>query len=243
MFRQAIEWTNNNQGLVSLLLFVATIFFGWLSGIFSSLRRKPNFKFTVIPGPTFCTTFLTGEKEGPYDVHRTAIALYLHISNVGSAPSSIDNIALGYHWHCAPFTPPWWQFGIRWFWISDQTVTLEDFQYHFADKVKVYPSLFQGSAILGSAPETYLQVGQTVNGVVYFEQRESWGACYPLQRNGRTRIRVAITDAFGKRHQRTVSIPVISLEEARKYNPAVGQSLPAVRRVPTPQPQHNDPGA
>jgi hypothetical protein len=37
------SWLNANQGVVSVLILVTTLFLGWVSGIFTSLRRKPNF--------------------------------------------------------------------------------------------------------------------------------------------------------------------------------------------------------
>lgn len=74
---------NDNQGVVGVTIFVATLILGWVSGIFSALRRRPKFKIGLIDGPTFVCTFLTGKKFDDYDVHRTAVALYLKIANVG----------------------------------------------------------------------------------------------------------------------------------------------------------------
>lgn len=95
----AADWSNQNQGVLAVVLFLVTLALGWVSGIFSALRRKPKFQISVIDGPTFCCTFMLGKRHGDYEVHRTGVALYLRIANVGSAPSSIDNISIGYHWH------------------------------------------------------------------------------------------------------------------------------------------------
>jgi len=138
----SVKWLNDNVGVVSLLVFLVTAFFGWASGIFAALRRRPKFKVTVIlDGPTLCCTFPIGERHGAFDMHRTAIALYLKISNIGSASSSIDNISIGYHWHLAlkPFRMQWLQYTVGWFWLTDQSVVLADFQSKIGEHIKVYP--------------------------------------------------------------------------------------------------------
>src|SRR2546421_9400452 len=99
LYSKASKWANDNQGVVSVAIFVITIAFGWASGIFSALRRKPKFKLSLIDGPTFCCTYPIGKTHGEFEVHRTGIALYLVVTNVGSAASSIERISVGYHWH------------------------------------------------------------------------------------------------------------------------------------------------
>jgi len=120
---------NNNQGVLTALVFFVTLFLGWISGIFESLRRRPKLRLQLLPGPTFYSTFLTGESKDGYDVHRTAIALYLKVTNVGSAPTSIEEVSIGYHWHVRPLTRSWFRYRLFWFWLHDHTVALSDFQY------------------------------------------------------------------------------------------------------------------
>lgn len=234
LFSEVLKWLNDNQGVVSVLIFLLALFFGWASGIFSSLRRKPKLRLQLIEGPTFCSTFLTGERKNDYDVHRTAIALYLNVANVGSAPTSIESVSIGYHWHVRPFNLAWLRYRFRWFWLHDQIAALTDFQINIGDNIKVYPFLFQRSIMSGSKPSTYLEIGRSVNGVVYFEQTESWGGCFPTPRRGRTRVIVAVTDVFGTRHKRRFWIPVLALDEAKKFNPSFGDTLPTLRRGPSP---------
>ena len=112
LYAQLAKWLNDNQGVVGIAIFVATIGFGWLSGIFSALRRKPKFKVRLIEGPTFCCTYPTGNTHEGFDAHRTGIALYLTIANIGSASSSLENISVGYHWHLRPFTFLWLRFTV-----------------------------------------------------------------------------------------------------------------------------------
>lgn len=222
----AADWSNQNQGVLAVVLFLVTLALGWVSGIFSALRRKPKFQISVIDGPTFCCTFMLGKRHGDYEVHRTGVALYLRIANVGSAPSSIDNISIGYHWHLRPLSLLWLKNRVGWFWLEQQAVALADFQAMIGENIKVYPFLTQRSFLSRSSSETYLEVGRSTNGLVYFEQTESWGGCFPtVRRNGTVRMKVRIRDVFGRNHCAKFDIPSVSLEGARKYNPAFGKTL------------------
>ncbi|API59457.1 hypothetical protein BSL82_09155 [Tardibacter chloracetimidivorans] len=225
----AIEWINANQGVVSIAIFVITLLLGWVSGIFGALRRKPRFRTRLIEGPTFCCTYLTGAKHGQFDVHRSAFALYLHVSNVGSASSSIDAVQVGYHWGLSPFSFEWLRYRLGWFWLTNQAVVIEDFQVKIGENLKFYPFLFQRSTLSGVSSETFLEVGQSTNGVVYFEQDDSWGGCFPSAEAGMVRVKVRLIDTFGGRHTKTFYIPAVSPEEARKYNPSFGLTLAHLR--------------
>jgi hypothetical protein len=127
LYAKASKWANDNQGLLSIAIFVITIALGWVSGIFSALRRKPKFNLALVDGPTFCCTYPTGKTYGEFEVHRTGIALYLVIANVGSAASNIQQISVGYHWHLHPFSVQWLKYKVGWFWLTDQAVALADF--------------------------------------------------------------------------------------------------------------------
>jgi len=231
---QAASWSNDNQGVVSWAIFVITLVFGWASGIFSALRRKPKFRLELIPGPTFCSTFDIGEKRGEYAVHRTAIALYLNIANVGSAASSVEEIHVGYHWDLRRLNLQWLRYALGWFWLKDQAAALADFQVNIGENIKVFPFLTQKNFLMSTKTTTYLDVGRSTNGVVYFEQSSSWGGCYPRVINGKVHIKVCVMDVFGKRHTRGFSIPSIPLEEARKFSPAFGKTLAELHGKPLP---------
>jgi hypothetical protein len=229
IFIQTIKWMNDNQGLISVAIFAATLLFGWISGIFSALRRKPKFKISLQLGPTFCCTYFTGEKHGEYEVHRSAFALYLRISNIGSAASSIDNISLGYHWDVRPFSLNWLRYSVGWFWLHNQAIILSDFQVKIGENLKVYPFLIQRSYILPTDTNTYLDIGMSTNGVVYFEQSDSWGGCFPFARRGNVRIKVRVQDAYGRRHTKSFVIQNVSLDAAREYNPSFGETFAVLR--------------
>jgi hypothetical protein len=217
-----IEWLNNNQGILAVVLFVITAIFGWFSGIFSALRRKPKFKLRVIDGPTFVTVMGTGRQFNNYTAHRTAIAIYLRITNTGSAPADIDNISIGYHWALQPFSKLWLKYSLGWFWLEQQAIAISDFQTSIGEHTKFYPFLTQHSVISGGRAETYLDVGRSTNGVVYFEQPESFGGCFPYSFKHNVKILIRVTDSFGGKHTRRFKIPRVTLSEARKYNPSFG---------------------
>lgn len=208
-----------------MAVFVATVVFGWVSGIFSALRRRPKFKVSLINGPTFCCTYTTGRMYGQYETHRTGIALYLSISNIGSAPSSIDNISIGYHWRLTPISINWIKYTVGWFWINNPSVALDDFQVAIGRSIKVYPFLMQQNHLSPVQTETFLDIGQSTNGVVYFEQFESWGGCFPTVEKGQVHLKVRVYDVFGGKHTSVFRIPAVALDDAKKYCPSFGKTL------------------
>jgi hypothetical protein len=224
------QWLNENQGVLAVSLFTVTILFGWLSGIFANLRSKPRLLLSTIEGPTFVCTFGISARTEHYDIHRTGIALYLRISNVGTAPTSIENISVGYRWAIHPSSKDWWKYGLFRFWLNDQTLAIADFQTPVgAENTKFYPFLCQTSVISGSSSDTFLEVGKSTNGVVYFEQNDSYGGCFPYSLNHKVSLKVVVTDVYGKKHRAKFDVPKVSLTEARKYNPRFGQTLMTIR--------------
>jgi hypothetical protein len=234
LYSPGSRWLNDNQGVVSVAIFVITIVLAWASGILSALRRRPHFNLHLHEGPTFCCTYPIGKKYGEFSVHQTGIALYLSLSNVGSAPSSLANISVAYHWHLRPFTIQWLKYSVGWFWLTNQTAALDDFQVKIGENIKVYPFLTQRNFLSLASPETYLEVGQSSNGVVYFEQTDSWGGSLPAARHGLVRIKVSVKDVFGRRHTGRFYIPALTVEEARKYNPSFGKTFAELRNEKLP---------
>lgn len=221
-----IGWLNDNEGFVTVLVFIATLLLGWVSGIFQALRRKPKFKIEVLPGPSICSVFNTGNKYEGYDTHRTAIALYLKITNIGNAPSNIDKVEVGYHWNITGLSLLSLKYRLGWFWIKNLTVAIEDFCTPFGeDNIKFYPFLLQKSVVSNSTIDTYLEVGKNAIGVVYFEQNESWGASSPLPDNGKTKIKVRVYDSFSNSYSTIVRIPIVDINEAKEYNRYFGETF------------------
>lgn len=226
---EASKWLNENQGVLSVSIFVITIAFGWASGIFTALRRRPKFRIELIEGPTFCCTFTTGQKYNGYEVHRTGIATYLSVSNVGSAASSIVNVSVGYHWHLNQFNLLWLRYSLGWYWLKRHAIALTDFQAAIGDNIKVFPFLLQSNNLSPRQSETFLQVGQSTNGVVYFEQDDSWGGCFPSPKNELVTIKICVEDAFHRKHKAKFRIPVVTMEYARRYNPSFGLTIAELR--------------
>lgn len=225
LYAVVANWSNENQGVISVALFVITIAYGWASGIFSALRRRPRFKISLIDGPTFSCTYPIGKKHGEYEVHRTGIALYLQVANIGSAASSIERVSVGYHWHLRRASIALWlKYRIGWFWLTTQAASLTDFQVSIGGNIKVYPFLTQKNFLSPVKSDTYLDVGRSTNGVVYFEQQDSWGGCFPTVSNNEVRIKIRVDDVFGNCHTKTFRIPSVSLDYARKYNPSFGKT-------------------
>ncbi len=228
------NWLNDNQGVVSVAIFVVTLGLGWVSGIFSALRRRPKFRIQLIDGPTFVCTVHTGKRRDALDIHRTCVALYLKITNSGSAASSIDKISVGYHCRLIRFTLAWFRYGLGWFWLHDQTAAILDFQAKIGENIKVYPFLTQKSILSSAHPSTYLEPGQSANGVVYFEQSDSLGGCIPTASAKGTRIKVCVRDVFGGKHMARFRVPNVTLEHARTYNPSFGKTFAELHNEPLP---------
>jgi hypothetical protein len=167
-------------------------------------------------------------------MHRTGIALYLSVANVGTAASSLANISVAYHWHLHPFSALWLKYSVGWFRLTDQTAALDDFQVKIGESIKVYPFLTQKNHLSIFSPQTYLEVGQHTNGVVYFEQSDSWGGCFPSGKNGKVKIKVTVKDVFGRNHTRRFVIPAKTVEAAREYNPSFGTTLSQLRSEELP---------
>jgi len=234
LYEQFSTWVNANQGVVTIAIFLLTLALGWASVILTALRQKPKFKIKLLDGPTFCCTYPIGKKHGEFECHRTGIAIYLAIANAGSAASSIENISIGYHWHLRPFSLQWLRYSIGWFWLRNQAASLADFQVDIGENIKVYPFLTQKNFLLPGDSDMYLEAGQSTNGVVYFEQSDSWGGCFPRVSDGAVAIKVRVLDAFGKNHSARFYVPSVTLEEARKYNPAFGKTLAELHGEPLP---------
>ncbi|MBV9549124.1 MAG: hypothetical protein JO256_05555 [Alphaproteobacteria bacterium] len=224
-----MKWMNENEGVLSVGIFITTLLLGWVSGIFAALRRKPKFKIELFDGPTFSCTYWTGKTLGDDRVQRTAIALYLHITNVGSAPSSVEDISIGYHWHLLPFSKLWLRYSIGWCWLRKQAVALSDFHAYIGDQIKVFPFLTQKNSMTDIGGHTYLEPGMSTNGVIYYETGDDTGGNFPSPRNGQVKIKVKVNDAFGKGHSRVFRIPLVSLDKAREYNPSFGNTRAKLR--------------
>jgi len=222
--QSAIDWTNQNSGFLTLVLFLLTLFLGWISGIFKALMHKPKFQIGVMDAPTFLCTFATSNSSIDSETHRTAAVIYLKTTNIGSAPSQIISVQLGYHNHSFKYT-------FLWYWL-DTAPSVGDFGHTIGDNVRVFPFLFQKSYLLPQTIHTYLQPGQNTKGVVYFEQPESWGSFRPSIKNGKAKVKIRITDSYGKHYSKVFKLQVVDLDYARKFNGNFGKTLSLLEENP-----------
>lgn len=222
--KEIIDWTNQNSGFLTLILFVSTLVLGWVSGIFRALMHKPKFQLEINEGPTFISIFPTEKEFNERKTHRTAAAIYLSVTNTGTAPAQIVSVRLGYHNYSFKYT-------FLWFWLNS-TPAIGDFGHTIGENLRVFPFLFQKNHLAAYSDSTYLQSGQHTIGVVYFEQPKSWGGFKPRVKNGQTKIKILVKDSFGKRYAKTFAINVVKLEYARKFNSSFGNTLSLMEEHP-----------
>lgn len=220
--KDTVKWTNNNSGFLELLMFIATILIGWIAGFFRFLRKRPKFKIRIIDQATFgCIIDLKRTHEG-FPIHKTAIAVYLEITNVGNAPSSIGEITLGYL--LSDFRPKW---RTSRNWIKE-TFAKSDFIVEFNDSkiVKGYPFLKQKNQNFSNDTDTYLEIGKSVNGIVYFEEPEAYGSWMPRLNIDlvTTDLAIKIKDSFGSIHKKRFTLKIVDPNYTLKINPYFGQT-------------------
>lgn len=75
--------------------------------------------------------------------------------------------------------------------------------------------------------ETYLPVGKSKNGIIYFEEKEAYGNLYPIRNKDlrTTPIVIEVKDAYGKIFRKKLNIKYIEPEEALTYNPDFAMTL------------------
>ncbi|MFP2770814.1 hypothetical protein [Oceanisphaera sp. KMM 10153] len=212
-----INWTNSNSGFLALIIFLVTLFLGWVTGIFKALKRKPKLKMEILQGPTFCASFDTPRTWNGHQAHRTAISIYLSITNVGSAPTDIKEIHVGYksQSHSLPFL---------WFWLKELTASKSDFVMKLGDDSKVFPFLMQRNQLTENQIDTYLLEGKRCNGVVYFEQEESWGNYLPKVQDNKMKVKVRVCDVYGNYYTAKSVINKVTLQAAKEVCEKFGET-------------------
>ena len=216
-----IDWCNVNSGFLSLVLFLATFIFGWISGFFKSIIIKPDFRIEGLKQCTFCTIIDLNETYKGLPVHKTAFVVYLKVSNIGNISSSINKVELGYYKS---------DFKTKFFskrrWVK-QTICKEDLKIELpdSDKLKVYPFLTQRNQLYSKEIDTFLEVGKQITGVVYFEEYEAYGNLMPrLESDNLVDIEVKIHDVFGNTFCKKIKIKYVEPKEAFRYNSCFGQT-------------------
>ncbi|QNF31852.1 hypothetical protein HUW51_03625 [Adhaeribacter swui] len=220
-----IKWTNDNSGFLSLILFLVTILFGWISGLFNSLIKKPKLKVRFIEKSSFFSFFYTGNQSyeeqlnETFNLHQTGFAVYMSIANVGNMPTSIDKIYLGYYKN----TTKTKLFDKQMVWLP-QSHIFADFKFEYGESLVFIPPLRTRSDVFNQRRTDSLDVGESIVGVAYFEQGEAWGNLNPKSSDGDGTIKVVIKirDVYGKHYKFKTTLKPKAIEEARTINEAFG---------------------
>lgn len=216
-----INWSNNNSGFLSIILFIFTFLIGWISGFFKSIIIRPKFKIEGLKQCTFCTIINLNETYQELPVHKTAFVLYLKVSNTGNISSSINKIELGYY--KSDFTP---KFLSKRRWVRE-TISKEDFKIELPDseKIKIYPFLTQKNQLLPKEVDTFLEIGKQISGVAYFEEHEAYGNLMPrIEKNNFVDVSIKIHDVFGNKFYKNLKIKYVEPKEAYKFNTYFGHT-------------------
>jgi hypothetical protein len=229
-----IKWTNDNSGFLSLILFIVTVFYGWFSGLFQSLIKKPKLKVRFIEKSSFYCFFDTGNqyfhpelKEG-FDLHQTGFAVYMSISNIGNIATSIDKIYLGYYKNSTKNK----LFNKQLIWLS-QWHTFDNFKFEFEDTILFIPPLRGKSDFFTEKNNDTLEVGKSISGVAYFEQEEAWGNFNPktIDEKGTINVIIKIRDIYDRNYKFKTQLKSKSLDEARKINSTFGNISKITRKI------------
>lgn len=212
-----VKWSNENSGFLSVVLFIATICISWISGLFSLIRNKPQFKIDIINQCTFYSTLILEKTYKGYPVHKTAFVIYCRITNIGYSASDIGDIQLVYQKSDRK------RFLHKKQYVKE-TICSSDFRYEFKESgsTKVFPFLKQINQLIPNHNcETYLPVGNSKNGIIYFEEDEAYGNLYPIKNKDKTTspIILEVKDVYGRTYKKKVNIKYVEPEEAFLYNP------------------------
>ncbi len=215
LIAQLIDICNKNSGFLSLLLFFLSLAIAFFSGFFRYINRKPRLIAEVIEGPTFYTE-APHHREENGKIYRThCFALYLRVSNIGNAPTTLTRLKLRYLWKPGPFG--------KWVTIDHSTTSLSEFKHPIGCDIKIYPYLIQ-KMDLADRPDHYITEGKSISGVIYFES-EFWGNCVPYSSKEITTVQILLLDTLGKSHNINVKVPIKEFNDVSKYNDSLGQSL------------------
>lgn len=89
---------------------------------------------------------------------------------------------------------------------------------------KVFPFLMQRNQLSDNNVDTYLLEGKRCNGVVYFEQEESWGNYLPRIIGNRMKIKVRVYDVYGNYYSVISVINKVTLDAAKRVCEKFGET-------------------
>jgi len=220
---EIIKWTNDNSGFLALVLFLISVIYGWLSGMFNSLIKKPKLNVRFIPKMSFYSFYYTGKKwlnkdlNEEFELHKTGFVSYMSISNIGNKTTTIDKIWIGYY---KSTTKRKWLNKNNIQWLT-QWHPIDNFMYTMTDGSQVMVNnLRVKNNIFDNIDNNSLEIGKSLTGVAYFEQETAWGNFCPFQNDDRSvNVTIKIRDIYGKYFRFKTKLKQLDIEDARKFNP------------------------
>ena len=215
---EVIIWTNENAGALALIIFLTGLiisFITWLvRRVIRTKMEKPSILIEIIEEPTMCSSFNDG-----VNYHRTAYLIYLKIINNGNTPVQIGDIHVGYK-SMENDDPE------NWFWLTKETVLLEDFCFPIGDdKKKIIPFLKQKNYLMNNEIHTFLEPGEDTNGLVYFEQDKSAGEQYPyLEPDMKVQTKIVVKDNKGNSWSKEHRVTKVRIQPLREICPLFGMT-------------------
>ncbi|PCJ84761.1 MAG: hypothetical protein COA57_08705 [Flavobacteriales bacterium] len=222
---EVINWTNKNSGFLGLLLFAGSLIAGWTSGLFKSLIKKPKLKVRFIDKLSFYSFFYTGNKwfhkelNEEFELHKTGFVVYMAISNIGSAPTAIDKIWIGYKKNT--IKNKLFRKNLNWLaqWHSVEPFRIE---LNNGSMIEIQ-NLRTKNNVLDNRDHNRIDLGSSIIGAAYFEQPEAWGSLNPQQdEQGLINVIVKIRDVYQRSYKFKTVLKQLPIEEARAYNEHFG---------------------
>jgi len=208
-----------------LILFIATIIYGWWSGLWASLTKKPKLSVRFIDKVSFYSFYFTGEKwlnkelNTEFELHKTGFVVYMSIANIGNKPTSIDKIFLGYEKNKAKsfWKKPEMEWLAQWHPAENFLITNKSGHTIGVNNLRVKFNEF------GSDSDSELNVGKSSVGVAYFEQVTAWGNLNPkTTENDKINVIIKIRDIYKKEYKFKTKLKKLPIEKAREFNPHFG---------------------
>lgn len=219
-FSIILSWANDNPGALALLIFFLTVTISTLIGVTKWILKKlkkPSLDLKVIDYPTICSSYDVGS---PF--HGTAFLIYMEIQNSGDTLVQIGDIHVGYksednrnidHWR----------------WLKEEITLLEDYAVPIKDKFKVYPFLKQKNSTINNSTKTFLESGEAINGLVYFEQEKSTGDDYPyMEPDFKVQSKIIVHDNKGNTWSVEHKVLKAKIEAIREICPSFGLTRQSV---------------
>lgn len=227
---EVIQWANSNSGFLALVALAWAISGPVIGYALGRRQRKPKLKVGLIKTPTYCSCFTVSIEPSGEPLHRTAYLVYLHLTNTGPVPIQIGDVHVGYL--SAGSDEP-----DKFRWLVNETAMLEEVRISISPTHdKLVPFLKQAGA-LQTQRNTYLQPGEDVKGLVYFEQEESRGLDYPyMDENCQVATKIRVYDTLGNYWETDCEVPKVKIEAIRKEIPTFGATLLGVKKLADPVP-------